>query len=200
MKLKNKTNVVTASENTNLFNIPNILTLFRMLLIPVFLLSYYQMPDKRYIAMLVFILASLTDCLDGYLARKLNQITSFGKLCDPLADKLMVLSMLFCLNYDCRLARWEWLNDLVLLLMLAKELLLVIGAVFMLKKGTVVYSNKWGKSATVSFCSAIVLVFPWHSSPVVLQIGQVLVLLAVMLSIIAFFSYLFSGIHAMRKK
>ena len=79
---------------TNVWNIPNALTMLRLALIPVFVWLFWNADRK--LALAVFILASLTDMLDGMLARKLHQITDFGKLFDPLADKLMVLTALIC--------------------------------------------------------------------------------------------------------
>ena len=79
---------------TNVWNIPNALTMLRLALIPVFVILFWN--GHRKMALVVFVVASLTDMLDGMLARKLNQITDFGKLFDPLADKLMVLTALVC--------------------------------------------------------------------------------------------------------
>ena len=80
-------------------NVPNALTLVRIILIPVFVLFYvFQIPDWNLWAAIVFIAASVTDLLDGYLARKWNQITDFGKLMDPMADKLLVLAALLILQ------------------------------------------------------------------------------------------------------
>ena len=75
---------------TNVWNIPNALTMLRLVLIPVFVYLFWKVDRKA--ALVVFLVASLTDMLDGMLARKLNQITDFGKLFDPLADKVMVPS------------------------------------------------------------------------------------------------------------
>ena len=127
------------NDTKNWVNIPNCLTIFRLLLIPVFLIAYYQLPEKRYVSLIVFATASFTDMLDGYLARKWHQITSFGKLCDPLADKVMVLSLLFCMADGGYLAEEKYasLNWVILLVMLLKELLMMCGALFMLKSGVV---------------------------------------------------------------
>ena len=188
------------NESSRIITIPNILTFIRLLLIPAFLIAYYQLPNERYISMGIYVLANLTDALDGFLARKLNQVSSFGKLFDPLADKLMVLSMLFCLSYDGYLAQWVWLNKTVLLVMLVKEALMVVGAMFMLNKGTVVYSNYWGKSATALMCVAVVAVFPWHEIGWLRTAGQYLVLASVILALCAFISYLTSSIRLIRSE
>ena len=189
------------NDTSKLFTIPNLLTFFRLLLIPVFLICYYQMPEKPYIAMLVFAVASLTDAFDGYLARKLNQITSFGKLCDPLADKLMVLSMLLCLGDDGLLAppSMPWLNKVIVLTVLVKEGLMVAGGLFLLKRGHVVYSNILGKIATTLFCVALIMVFPWHGIAFVTSFGQYLMLAAVVMTLVAFCSYLLNSVKLLKR-
>ena len=182
------------NDTTKWVNVPNCLTILRILLIPLFLIAYYQLPEKRYVALIVFAAASLTDCLDGYLARRLKQITSFGKLCDPLADKIMVLTLLFCLadgGYlvpDSRALNWA-----ILFVMLFKELFLMTGSLFLLKRGTVVQANIWGKSATVAFVVGIVLVFPWHEIFLLRRVGQYVIGVAVALALIAMVSYAAMG-------
>ena len=189
------------NDTRNWVNIPNCLTIIRMLLIPVFLISYYQFPDKRYVALIVFALASATDALDGYLARRLKQITSFGKLCDPLADKLMVLSMLFCLADGRYLfPNSSAVNWTILIVMLCKELVLMSGSLVLLHRGIVVYSNIWGKCATVAFVTGILLVFPWHEISYVRSIGQVIIVIAVVLSVIAMVNYILGGVRAAKKR
>ncbi len=136
---------------TNVWNVPNALTILRLILVPVFVLVF-QAGHPRW-ALAVFCAASLTDLLDGYLARKLNQITDFGKLFDPLADKLMVLTALFCQGFA---GVFPWT---AILIVLAKELLMVLGGAFMLKKGVVVYANMFGKVATVFFILSLILSF-----------------------------------------
>ena len=182
------------NDTTKWVNVPNCLTMLRILLIPVFLIAYYQLPEARYVSLIVFAAASLTDCLDGYLARRLKQITSFGKLCDPLADKIMVLTLLFCLadgGYlvpDSRALNWA-----ILFVMLFKELFLMTGSLFLLRRGTVVQANIWGKSATVAFVVGIVLVFPWHEIFLLRRAGQYVIGVAVALALIAMVSYAAMG-------
>ena len=168
-----------------LMNIPNLLTILRMLMIPVFAKMYYS--DMRAASMLVFLLASATDVLDGYLARKWNQITSFGKLMDPLADKLMTLTMIFCLMNTGFLPVW------VFSVLVCKELMMVAGGLALLKgvKGQkiVVMANWAGKAATALIISAIALIFPWHSWEIVRTVGQWLMYGAVGFSLFAMVNY-----------
>ena len=136
---------------SNVWTIPNVLTIIRMLLIPVFVVLFFK--GHKIASLAVFIAASLTDMLDGYLARKLNQITDFGKLFDPLADKLMVLTAMVCQTF------WGPLPLIAVIIVAAKELLMVLGGVFMLSKDVVVYSNYFGKAAQVGFIASLILSF-----------------------------------------
>jgi len=135
----------------NVWTIPNVLTMIRLALIPVFLVLFLQGRPKA--ALVVFIVASLTDLLDGYLARKLHQVTDFGKLFDPLADKLMVLSAMVCQGI-AGVFPWS-----AIIIVACKELMMVIGGLFMLSKNMVVYSNYVGKTAQVFFIISLVLAF-----------------------------------------
>lgn len=162
-------------------NLPNLLTVLRILLIPVFY-SLYQ-KGLYGCALLVFLLASFTDFLDGYLARKWNQITNFGKLADPAADKIMVLTALYCLAANGRI---PWIAPVVIL---CKELAMVLGSLFMLGKKVVVQANIWGKLATVCFIVSLALVFPWHGIEPLYRAGNVLVLISTALSVWAMIQY-----------
>lgn len=135
----------------DIWNIPNVLTIVRLMLVPVFVAAF-RAGHPRW-ALAVFCAASLTDLLDGYLARKLNQITDFGKLFDPLADKLMVVTALCCQG-SAGVLPWA-----AILIVLGKEVLMVAGSMFMLNRGIVVYSNYFGKTATVCFMMSLILSF-----------------------------------------
>ena len=138
-------------KRQNIWNVPNVLTMLRAALIPVFLILYYS--SMQYRALFVFLLASATDLLDGYIARKYNLITNFGKLMDPLADKLMVISVLFVQTLS------GILPPAAVIIVVAKELIMVLGGIYMLKKGIVVYSELVGKAAQFLFIAAIALSF-----------------------------------------
>ncbi|MBQ9408360.1 MAG: CDP-diacylglycerol--glycerol-3-phosphate 3-phosphatidyltransferase [Clostridia bacterium] len=189
-----------------LLTIPNLLTVFRILLVPFFVITFYQYPEKRYYSLGVFALASFTDGIDGYLARRLNQITNFGKLVDPVADKLMIICMLFCLKYVGLLApgKKAWLNNAILYTIFAKELFMMGGGVYMLKKGVVVHSNYIGKSATAMFVLAILLVFPgnvtapWHGVVWLQNAGLWLMLVATLLSFIALVVYVRNSVKTLK--
>ena len=138
-------------KKERILNVPNVLTMFRMLLIPVYWLLFTR--GQRYFALAVFALASITDLLDGYIARKYHLITSFGKLMDPLADKLMVLSVML---------GWVLAGTLpwpAMAILLGKELLMVAGGAFLLRRGIVVYAEKIGKYAQTLMVSSLILAF-----------------------------------------
>ena len=137
---------------SHVWTIPNVLTMIRLLLVPVFVVVYFRTSaEPKYAALAIFAAASLTDMLDGYLARKLNQITDFGKLFDPLADKLMVLSALVC---QAVTGVFPWAAVIVVA---CKELVMVLGGLFMLSRDVVVYSNIVGKAAQVCFILSLIL-------------------------------------------
>ncbi len=167
---------------SNVWTIPNVLTMLRLALVPVFIVLFFQ--GQRKIALVVFIIASLTDLLDGYLARKLNQITDFGKLFDPLADKLMVLSALVCHGIA---GTFPWAAIIIVGI---KELLMVLGGAYMLKKGVVVYANMYGKVATVAFMISLILAF-FHEELAAagFPLDQILLWISVALALLAIAVY-----------
>lgn len=159
-----------------IWNVPNALTMLRMLLIPV----YWVLIMKRgneVAALIVFIVASLTDLLDGYIARRFDLITDFGKLFDPLADKLMVISVLLSLVI------LGIVPLAVLIVLLVKEAIMIWGGALMLHHQVVVYSKPIGKIAQAVMVLGLVLsffhehfgaAFPLHL--IVLWIGVALTL------------------------
>ena len=135
----------------DMWNIPNALTIARLVMVPLFVWAY--LADRRMLALGIFCAASLTDCLDGYLARKLNQITNFGKLFDPLADKLLVVCALVCHAWA---GVFPWAAVAIIV---AKELIMVAGGAYLLRRGVVVYANWYGKIATIFFVAALITGF-----------------------------------------
>ena len=182
---------------TNVWNIPNALTMLRLVLIPVFVYLFWKVDRKA--ALVVFLVASLTDMLDGMLARKLNQITDFGKLFDPLADKVMVLTALICQGL-AGVFPWS-----AIIIVCCKELVMLLGGVFMLSKNVVVYANYYGKAAQVGFIASLILSF-FHDK---FEEGNVKVLgmtpdilllwITVGLAIIAMIVYAVQAVRTIRK-
>lgn len=179
-------------EEVKTMNLPNALTIFRILLVPVFASLY--MDGHTIASLVVYLLAGVTDMLDGYLARKWNQITDFGKLCDPLADKLMQLTMLTCLVTSKIVPAWA------LALLVAKELVMVVGAAYMLGNKVVVYANMYGKTATVLTIVSIIMLYPWHDIALLKETGIVVLYIALAVSILAMIIYIVSAYRDIRDK
>ena len=198
---------VQGEGENRVLTIPNLLTLFRIILVPVFVITFYQYPENRYISFGVFTLASLTDAVDGFLARKLNQISNIGKLIDPVADKLMILSMLYCLKNVGLLAPGgrKWFSIIILYTILAKELFMMWGGLYMLRRNIVVYSNYIGKCATALFVLAIILVFPgkftapWHTVVFLQKIGLWLMVAATAVSLMALAVYIKRSVKTLKQ-
>ncbi len=138
-------------QKQKIWNVPNVLTMIRALLIPVYWVLFTN--EKRLWALAVFAFASLTDLADGYIARKYNLITDFGKLMDPLADKLMVISVMLSLVLA------EILPVAALVILIAKEALMVLGGMILLRHHVVVHSEMIGKVAQVTVVIALILCF-----------------------------------------
>ena len=178
---------------TNVWTIPNVLTMIRLILVPVFVVLFLK--GHKMASLAVFVVASLTDMLDGYLARKLNQITDFGKLFDPLADKLMVLSAMVCQGI---VGVFPWS---AIIIVACKELFMVIGGLLMLKNDVVVYSNYAGKAAQVCFIMSLVLAF-FHDELAAwgVQLDIILLWITVALALCAMVIYIFGSVRTIRKR
>lgn len=131
----------------------NRLTLMRVMLIPVFLVfMYVAIPNTLFYAAIVFFVASMTDILDGYLARKEKKVTVFGKVFDPIADKLLVLSALVLLT------QMGLLHSLITIVLVAREILIGGFRIVMAEKGEVVSASWLGKTKTTLQDVAIILI------------------------------------------
>ena len=165
-------------------NIPNFLTILRLFMVPAFVVSYFWGEEGRYIAATIFAIAALTDILDGYLARKWNQITDFGKLADPVADKMMQLSAIGCLCIGGRIQYW------ILLIYIVKELLLILGGLRLLNiRKYVVYSKWTGKIATVLLFVAVIVIMVTTEQILPKQYAGVLMTVCLIATFVAFFDY-----------
>ncbi|OEF99802.1 CDP-diacylglycerol--glycerol-3-phosphate 3-phosphatidyltransferase [Vulcanibacillus modesticaldus] len=133
-------------------NLPNILTISRFFLIPIFLFVFFFL-EYEIVAFVVFLLAGLTDIVDGYIARKYDLVTEMGKLLDPLADKLMMLTAIISLLI---VGKIPWF---VAGLVFFREIGMIFSAIFFHVKGKkTVPANKLGKSTTVLFYIAILMI------------------------------------------
>ena len=132
--------------------IPNILTCIRVALIPVFLaLVYRHDPICDWIALAVFVIACITDFVDGKLARKWNQVTNFGKFMDPVADKLLVMAALLIFVEEGMIAAW------MVAVILGREFLVSSLRMVAASSGKVIAANYWGKAKTM--ITMITLIF-----------------------------------------
>lgn len=141
-------------------NLPNKLTLLRICLVPVFLVCMYvNFPFHVSCALLVFAAASVTDALDGKIARRDHLITTFGKFADPLADKILVLAALAVLSdvYDCPV------NGIVVTIIAAREFMVSGLRLVTAEKGVVVAAGIWGKLKTAFTMVTIVGILLWFS-------------------------------------
>jgi CDP-diacylglycerol--glycerol-3-phosphate 3-phosphatidyltransferase len=131
-------------------NLPNVLTLLRILLVPVLVVALLdETANGDLLAAIVFALASVTDAMDGYLARTRNAITTFGKLMDPIADKLLIIAALVALVSLHRLAGW------VAMVIIARELTVTVTRMQATQHGVVIAANLWGKAKTIVQVAAI---------------------------------------------
>lgn len=167
-------------------NIPNILTAFRFVLVPVF--GYYLHREQYLLAVSLFVLGGITDILDGYIARKFNLVTSWGKLADPVADKMMQITALGLLTYQ------GVIPAAVVLIVIAKEIFMGIGSILLYRKENMVVSANWyGKLATVVFFLAImatIIVRMYGVDSATADIlASLLVGTAVLVTLFAFFMY-----------
>ena len=128
--------------------VPNILTVIRFILIPFIIVSIAL--GNYYTALIIFIISSITDVLDGYIARKCQVISDFGKLMDPLADKLTQLSILLTLAVKEIIPFW------IVAILILKEVVMISGASFLYGKKLVVSSNWYGKLTTVMIFVSVV--------------------------------------------
>ena len=173
-------------------NIPNALSFLRLLLVPVFAIVFFSdAPNAYNWAGFIFAFAGFTDILDGYIARKYNQITRLGRIIDPLADKLMQVTAFVCLTISDIIPVW------VIFILVAKELTLLGGGAIVLKKvKDVPPSNKYGKAASFVFflLTIAVIVFPMTDLLKALLLGGGLAL-----SILALVMYALSGRKFMKQ-
>ena len=146
-------------DKTNFFNIPNCLCYFRILLIPVFLLVYfYAKWEYHYVtAAFILVLSGLSDFLDGFIARKFNMITDFGKLIDPIADKITQFTIAITLLFTYPLA---WI---LLVIIVLKDGMLGIVGLYLYDYGVKVKgASWWGKIATAYFYVVVILLIGLH--------------------------------------
>ena len=165
-------------------NLPNKLTIFRVILIPFFvvLLLFDITAYDKWIALAIFIVASLTDFLDGHIARKYNLVTNFGKFMDPLADKLLVCSAMICMVELSRIPAW------VVIIIIAREFIISGFRLVASDNGVVSAASYWGKFKTTFQILMICLMIA--DLPPLALVTQIVMWVAVALTVVSLVDYL----------
>lgn len=170
-------------------NTPNKLTIARMIIVPflvIFLLTGWGGEANRYISLTLFVVASVTDWFDGYLARKNNLVTNFGKFMDPLADKLLVCSAMICMIDLKRLPAW------FVIIIIAREFIISGFRLIAAENGIVIAANYWGKFKTASQMIMIILLI-LHFDGIFVILEQIFIWLSLALTIISLITYIWKN-------
>ena len=163
-------------------NVPNALTVLRILLVPVLVVALLSETSTPWVAAGVFALASFTDMVDGYIARSRSQITTFGKLMDPVADKLLIIAALVVLVSEDRVPSW------VAMVIIAREFAVTVTRLAATGQGVVISANWWGKAKTMVQVAAIFFVIGFDPTPVAVD---VLLYVAVAITVVSGIDYFF---------
>ncbi len=178
-------------------NIPNILSLFRLVLVPCFALVFLsESPYASLLAGMIYMAAALTDVLDGYLARKWQQITKLGRVLDPLADKLLIMTALVCLSMK-RVLPWYMCG-----IFLVKDLIMLVSGMFMVNRmNDVIPSNIFGKGVAflLSASIATALLFGDVLTKKLPHLFDIVFLVAAVLAIAALVVYGISYLRCLKK-
>ncbi|MBQ1291889.1 MAG: CDP-diacylglycerol--glycerol-3-phosphate 3-phosphatidyltransferase [Lachnospiraceae bacterium] len=169
-------------------NLPNKLTIMRVLLIPffvVFMLWEVTGEYDKWIALAIFIIASLTDLLDGKIARKYNLVTNFGKFMDPLADKLLVCSALICLVSLARIPAW------IVIIIVAREFTISGFRLIAAEQGTVIAASYFGKFKTTFQMIMVILMI--MDLPQLNLLTQIVMWAALILTVLSLIDYLYKN-------
>ena len=175
-------------------NLPNKLTCLRVILIPffiVFMLTGRGGAAGKYIALAIFLVASFTDILDGYLARRDHLVTNFGKFMDPLADKLLVCSALICFVEQGKLAAW------IVIIIIAREFAISAFRLIASDNGIVIAASYWGKFKTVSQMIMTVLLI--LDIPALYWLEQAFIWIALALTVISMIDYFAKNIQIVKQ-
>ena len=170
-------------------NTPNKLTIARMIIVPflvIFLLTGWGGEANRYISLTLFVVASVTDWFDGYLARKNNLVTNFGKFMDPLADKLLVCSAMICMIDLKRLPAW------FVIIIIAREFIISGFRLIAAENGIVIAADYWGKFKTASQMIMIILLI-LHFDGIFVILEQIFIWLSLALTIISLITYIWQN-------
>ena len=174
-------------------NLPNKLTVLRVILVPffvVFLLLSKTTESMKWIALVLFIVASLTDFLDGYLARSRNLVTTFGKFMDPLADKVLTISGMICLIELGRIPSW------IVVIIVAREFIISGLRLIATEHGIVIAANYWGKWKTTFQMIMIILMIV--NIPALKMVTAIVMWVALILTIVSLATYIMQNMEVVR--
>lgn len=159
--------------------IPNLLSIFRLVLIPVFVVFYFiDIPYSGIIAAAVLVLSGITDVLDGVIARKFNMTSALGRILDPLADKLTQATICICLVIRRVAPIW------ILCILILKEFVMIGAGANIIRKGKEMMSSKWfGKLGTVAFYTAMIIIIALRPSQEIVNALVVIVLILMIFSL-----------------
>jgi CDP-diacylglycerol--glycerol-3-phosphate 3-phosphatidyltransferase len=176
-------------------NLPNKLTVMRVILIPFFVAALLydngSSQTMRIVANVIFIVASLTDLFDGKIARKYNLVTNFGKFMDPLADKLLVCSALICLIQLGQLPAW------VVIIIISREFIISGFRLVAADNGIVIAASYWGKFKTTFQMIAVILMI--FNIPDLATVTMIMLVIAVVLTVISLVDYVAKNIEVLTK-
>ena len=177
-------------------NLPNKLTILRVLLIPffVFFMLVPVVPYNNYIAVAIFIIASLTDLADGKIARKYNLVTNFGKFMDPLADKLLVCSAMICLVATGQLAAW------MVIVIISREFIISGFRLVAADNGVVIAASYWGKFKTTFQMLMIIVLILDLSGRFFELLGVILTWVALILTVVSLCDYLIKNKDVLKEQ
>ncbi len=167
-------------------NLPNKLTILRVIMIPFFvffMLSPYFPGYGNYIAAVIFVVASLTDMLDGKIARKYHLVTNFGKFMDPLADKLLVCAAMICLVETGQLASW------IVIVIISREFIISGFRLIASDNGVVIAASYWGKFKTVFQMLMVIVLILNFQHPAFQMLGTALTYIALILTVVSLVDY-----------
>ena len=177
-------------------NLPNKLTILRIILVPVFvavMLTNCFGDNSRWVALAIFIIASLTDLLDGKIARKYNLVTNFGKFMDPLADKMLVCSALICLVDLGRIPSW------MVIVIVARDFVISGFRLVAAESGKVIAANYWGKFKTASQMVMICLLIADIQYGFFPLLSEIFKWIALVLTVISLIIYLADNKDVMKE-
>lgn len=176
-------------------NLPNKLTVLRMIMVPffvLFMLTDLGGPANKWITLAIFCVASLTDMLDGKIARARNLVTNFGKFMDPLADKMLVCSAMICFIPQGKLAAWY------VIIVIAREFIISGFRLVASDNNIVIAASYWGKFKTVSQMVMIILLIADFGG-IFTVIGQIFVWVSLVLTVVSLADYVAKNMEVLTK-